>query len=63
MKNKLNDIALNRSKRLSNISNMFYRKLNVQNYEVELKADMDYYVASDENIETTLEMIERFKTV
>ncbi len=55
------DIALKRSKRLTKISQGFSRPLGKNNFDAELKANYDYMTASDENFETTQEMIERFK--
>ncbi len=55
------DIALKRSKRLYKISSKHLRPLTAKNIDAEIDANNDYFDAMDENHETSLEMIERFK--
>ncbi len=64
MKNNTNllfDLALERIERLNKIADGYYRPLNINNAHAELKVSSDFSIASNENHETTLEMIERFK--
>lgn len=61
--NLIFDLAIERIERLNKIAEDYYRPLNLRNIDAELKVSSDYSIASNDNHETTLEMIERFKAV